>query len=231
MTKKVENKKKIKNYIAIVLDRSGSMDPIREETISHFNEQVEAIKDQFKGMTNKISLITFNHEIKEVFFNKGIRSLKKLTKDDYRPDGMTAMLDAVGETINRLQKECKDLETDENASALMVIISDGRENSSKEFDRSQIAEMIQKCQDTDKWTFSYIGANQDLSKITKDLNIPIGNVMAFQRNAEGMEQLTCGMVKNYTNYAAGRCAGQTSSANFTEPAKDSSSTAAEPASK
>ena len=97
---------------------------------------------------------------------------------DYRPDGTTALLDAIGATINDLQRSRgQELEADE-ASVVVVIITDGYENSSKDYNHGQIASLIYKdLRQTGKWTFSYLGATLDAVEIAAKLNIKRINAM------------------------------------------------------
>lgn len=167
---------KLVTHVAIVLDRSGSMASCRAETINGFNEQVQKITGKTKtdgtADTTLITLVLFNHEVEFVHFVSPVDSLREITAEQYVPNGSTAMLDAVGLTLTRFEREVED---DEQTRYLVIIITDGEENDSKEFTYERIAEMIQKRQQTGRWTFSYMGANQDLSDLSKRLNIPKSN--------------------------------------------------------
>ncbi len=213
MAKKTKTNK-LKNRIAIILDRSGSMGSIRQEAVDAFNQQVEAIKKGSKDMDTKVSLVTFSTFADEpTFFNKNVKNLKPLTLDQYVPDGMTAMYDAVGRTIDSL-KALKEA-NDENTSFLVVIISDGAENNSKQFNASAIAERVKALQDTKRWTFSYMGANQDLAAVSQTLGLHIGNTFSFSTHIPG--SYSNANIKNgvaTANYMNARSIGMTSMNNF-----------------
>ena len=170
--------KKVTSHIAIILDKSGSMGSCREQTISGFNEQIQQIQDT--GKDSKVSFVAFNHEVDTVFWNEDPDRLVPITSSDYQPSGSTAMYDAVGYTINRLKDE-----VGKDDTVLLIIMSDGWENASKKFNQSTLAEMIQERQSTDKWTITYMGANQDLSKISEDLKIKKGNMSSYTSTQVG----------------------------------------------
>jgi hypothetical protein len=207
--------KPIKTYIAMVLDKSSSMDSIRAEAIEHFNEQVEQIIADSQGLDTKVSLTIFNQDVEEVFFNEDVSTLKPLTLKTYRPSGMTAMIDAVGQTIDRLELN-KDIK-DENVAVLVVIVSDGLENASKRYTRADLADRIQALQGTKRWTFTYLGANQDLAQIANDYNIPVGNITAFVADADGMKNATVMSVNSTSSYLSERRQGITQSTNYYKP--------------
>lgn len=107
-----------------------------------------------------------------------------LSRKTYVPDGMTAMLDAVGGTIDRL--ECRGKGIDE-ASVLVCVISDGYENASHRYGYPDVAERIQRLTETGWWTFTYLGSNQDLSQVSAALHIPQGNTASYQATPSGSE--------------------------------------------
>jgi Mg-chelatase subunit ChlD len=204
-----------RTYITFVLDYSGSMQNIRAETIEHVNEQIEAIIADSKGQETHVSLVTFNSQVECKFFNATLDKLKPLTLKTYNPDGWTAMLDGVGYAVERMVSEIPELE-DENSAALVVVVSDGLENSSKKWDRPRLGQLIRKLQDTKRWTFSYLGANQDLA-IIEDMGIPKGNICAFVADAAGMRNATAMSVQSTSSYLAARNRGETQSTNYYSP--------------
>lgn len=213
--KKAPKKKALKTHIFFVLDKSASMDMIRSETIEHFNEQIEQVQKDSQDMETSVSLVVFDHNVKTQFFNQPLKKLKPLTLKTYQPSGSTAMYDAVGITIDRAEKEIKDI-TKKDVAILFIIISDGQENSSKEYNRADIAERIQRLQETKRWTFAYLGANQDLSKVIEDLNLYEGNVQAFVADSQGVRAATAMSVNSTSRYMKSRSLGETQSKNYYE---------------
>lgn len=213
-------KKMLKNHIAILLDRSGSMGNIRQEAIDAFNEQVDTMRKESLDMETTVSLVTFSTNVDApLFWCKDVDVLKKLTPEDYIPQGMTAMLDAVGFTINELQK-LPDA-NDEDTSFLIIIISDGAENNSKRFSWDSIAEAVAAAEKTDRWTFTYLGANQNLADVSKRMNINIQNTMAFSADHLGVRGATVTTKDSLSSYYGARRGGSKSVKSFFKSDPDS----------
>lgn len=208
-----KTKKVLKNRIAIVLDRSGSMGPIRAEAVAMFNEQIKAIKETTAGMDTKVSFATFSTVAdKPLIFNESADKLVPLTESSYTPDGWTAMFDGVGSMIDALSKLPE--ASDEDCSFLVVVISDGAENYSREYNAVSIADKIKTLQGTKRWTFSYLGANQDLSVVSQTLGIPLGNTYRFTASVPGAYAASTVNSASTRSYMGARGQGMTSSANF-----------------
>jgi hypothetical protein len=197
---------KEKTYVAVVLDRSGSMDSIRQEALDVFNEQVKTIQAKAKDMDVSVCFSTFSTAAdKPVIWMQDAQELKPMTTAQYMPAGMTAMYDGVGDAIDGLKKAA---DADEKHVAfLVVIISDGFENNSKRFSAADIAERVQACEKTGRWTFTYLGANQDLKKVSKDLGINLGNMAAFVSTAEGTRDATTMHAAATSGYMVNRSKG------------------------
>ncbi|EJF08512.1 VWA domain-containing protein, partial [Pontibacter sp. BAB1700] len=151
------NKKKV--YNLIVLDESGSMESIKQSTISGFNEVVQTIKgakDNHPEQEHFISLVTFNSDgIKTKLYNVPVSELEEINSKLYQPNAMTPLFDAIGISTTRLHN---DLSEETDTHVLVTILTDGLENASKEYTAAQIKQMIDKLQ-SKGWTFTYIGAN------------------------------------------------------------------------
>jgi hypothetical protein len=171
-----------KTYYHLILDRSGSMNLCIEQTVDGVNSQIRRIKEvaaNFPEQELLTSLTLFNNKITKVWNRLKPEQLRDLTFSDYKPAGTTALNDAIGETIQNLQKTVGiELEADE-ASVVVVIITDGYENSSVSWSHEQIASLINKLESTEKWSFSYIGATIDAVEIATGFNIKKVNSMHF----------------------------------------------------
>lgn len=174
-----------KTYISIILDKSGSMESVKKETIEGFNEQVQTITDEHDNNNEEtyLSFVTFGSDVDVKYFNEHIDNLTELTEDDYEPEGMTSMLDAVGKTLTKYKEET-DYKSNNNRY-LVIIISDGNENNSDDYTYNDIAEMIQELEDKANFTFTYMGANQDLSEISDKMNIDMGNINGYVADEKG----------------------------------------------
>jgi len=176
--------------VGIVLDRSSSMEAIKDEAISGTNEQFSALRDSDDAANTHVAFWTFNSKVTPVFKNDDgtaklvpCDSLVDIGEGDYFPSSLTAMYDGVGDAIAFLKEEanvCDDV--------LVVIISDGMENDSKRFTSEQIASQVKELQDSG-WNFTYIGANQDLTQVQANLGIHAGNMLRFKSDSAGTSQM------------------------------------------
>lgn len=177
----MENKK---TYYLLILDRSGSMNDCIHETISGYNEQLQMIRDlqrRYPEQEFYTSLTTFNHTVDHPFMECDVASMKELTVNSYIPDGMTALLDAIGEGVMNLKaRKGEELKNDE-ATAIVVIMTDGHENSSRIFQKDAIRRMIRELEATENWTFSYLGATHDAIDVASDMNIRSKNAMRMDK--------------------------------------------------
>jgi uncharacterized protein YegL len=214
---------KPKTYVVMILDESGSMYSCQGAARNHFNEQVQAIKDTSKGQTVRASMVKFNGNVNELYFNKPLKELNELGTRDYSPRGSTALYDAMGFTMIKMGKTLKDLDK-EHVSVLFVVVSDGEENSSKEFGgehgRERLQEMIDTRQKTDRWTFTYMGANQDITKVAKDLGIHRANTTTF--NTRDFRDATRRSRASIGNYMTSRGLGKKSVKTFYDSSKNKS---------
>jgi hypothetical protein len=163
-------------HVALILDRSGSMEGCRDATISGFNEYTGEVrrKAEQDELRMRVTLVAFNGDVRTVFVDEPLGRLRRLNRKTYVPDGSTAMLDAVGDTLQRLQP----LDGEEQRF-LVCIISDGYENASRRYTYPDIAERIQRLTGTGRWTFTYLMSNQDLSVIERELHLDRGNMAAY----------------------------------------------------
>lgn len=176
---------KQKTIYHLIVDKSGSMSDCIDNTIMGFNEQVIKINQLAKEFPNQevsIGLTTFNEEVSHLFFQKNPDAVEKLTEKTYRPNGTTALLDAIGSAVQRIQKEAAISELRTPTTVVVVIITDGHENSSRTFTFDQIRKLIRELEGTEKWTFSFIGATLDAVDVAEDLAIKRNNSFSFEKS-------------------------------------------------
>ena len=171
----------MKDYtdIVIILDRSGSMNRIREDAIGGFNTFI----DEQKKVPSKanISLYTFNTQFTSVYENRDLQEAPKLTLDTYVPAGATALLDAVGKFINKKGEYLRNLpEEDRSNQILIAIMTDGQENSSKEFSKTTIQEMIRLQKEMYNWQFVFVGATIDAFAESGQMGIARGQTVQIK---------------------------------------------------
>lgn len=146
--------------VTVVLDRSGSMTSIADDTIGGFNTFIENLMKE--GLDIRVSLVQFDGEYEPVFAGVPVGEVKPLDRTTFVPRGATALLDALGRTVSATGNRFHALPEEERpARVLFVIITDGQENASMEFTRERIREMIEHQQEKYSWDFIYLGANQD----------------------------------------------------------------------
>lgn len=193
-------------YIAVVLDRSGSMESCKQPTIDGFNEFLATQKLQ-PGEA-RLYLAQFDHEY-QLLYDKPLRDAEKLTEFTYVPRGMTALYDAMGTTIKTLGQKLDNIpEPDRPGKVLVAIITDGHENHSTEYFQWQVAEMVAEQRKKYSWKFAFIGANQDAILTAGKLNIPSTGAITYTAN-----NVTGVMGQSMSNYASAlRCSGTAGSA-------------------
>lgn len=192
----------MKNYteLAIVLDRSGSMGAIKDDTIGGFNQFIE---DQKKSSSKSvISLYQFDDSYECIFKDKDKNDVPLLTDENYKPNRWTALLDAIGKTIVDLGKKLAAIPEEERPERVcVVVITDGYENASTEFLPTQISHMITRQQDVYKWQFVFLGANQDAILSAQKMAINIQSAMTFAPSSMGVRGAFASVSENFQHYA------------------------------
>lgn len=204
----------MKTYVSIILDKSGSMQSTKDSTLTGFNEQIQQLKEDSKEQEIYCSIVTFNGNVYENTWNVDPKTLEAASNEDYVPNGGTAMLDAIGYTVKKMI-DTTDFENKDN-SYLVIIISDGETNSDKIFNTKSIKQLIDKCQETKRWTFNYIGCSEDyLKQIEENIGINASNMAAW-KNSSGIEARNAfkNIVSRQAKYFSERKMGATCSLNF-----------------
>lgn len=146
--------------IIFVLDESGSMGSVRSDVIGGFNTFLEDQKE-IPGEA-VLTLVKFDTEYTKLEEGTLLENVKELDNERYSPNGMTALLDAVGKTINEVTSRHATLEEDERpAKTILVVFTDGHENSSREFTKvADLAKMVKEREDAG-WEVLFMGADID----------------------------------------------------------------------
>jgi hypothetical protein len=173
---------KEKTTIVFVLDKSGSMNCIRDSTIKSTNDFIEQQKKvvtelRVNPANIRFTLITFNHRVKTVFSNRQITEVPPLTRDTFSPDGRTALYDAIGHAITTVNVENTDVEC--------VILTDGLENASEEWNARKVGDLIDRKKD-EGWKFTYLGANQDSFSEGSKISLCAADCSNFAYSGEGV---------------------------------------------
>lgn len=142
--------------VHLVLDRSGSMNITRDITIQSANDYIAKLAKDAPGSRFSLTLFDSNHlgaRIDTVIADEDIASVTPLDRATYAPDGGTPLYDAIGKVISMMDKETGD--------KALVILTDGEENTSTEYDAAKIKALLAERQDKQNWLVLYLGANQD----------------------------------------------------------------------
>ena len=169
--------------IVLVLDRSGSMKKIASDMEGAIEEVLNKQKDTYHGDI-QITFIRFDDQYEEVFHSKPIKEVKDIKLE---PRNMTALLDAIGRTINNVGQRFSNVdENDRPERVLFIIITDGLENSSHKFSRKQVFEMIDHQRNNYNWEFTFIGANQDAIQEGGRMGIHRGSSLSYVSSRDGV---------------------------------------------
>ncbi|MGB9747669.1 MAG: VWA domain-containing protein [Bacteroidales bacterium] len=164
----------------IILDESGSMEEIRDFIIKGFNEIVQTLKGmekQFPEQEHFVSFITFNGlRINVIHFMEPVRSLNELNTASYLPNSSTPLFDAMGVGLNMMRKA---LAGQDNYDVSVTILTDGMENSSKEYTATAINRLVEELK-KGNWSFKYIGADHDVQRAAELLSIDV--IKNFKEN-------------------------------------------------
>lgn len=172
--------------IVFILDESGSMDHLTKDTIGGFNGFVEKQKQE-PGRA-LITLVKFNTVTRFVYSGISLNAVEPLTEKGYTPNGGTALLDAIGITIDKVGCRLDLTPEDKRPSkVLFVITTDGEENSSREYSAGKVREMVDLQTETYKWQFIFIGANIDAIATAKDMGIAMA--ASYTANSVGTQSL------------------------------------------
>lgn len=172
---------KTRIFNLIILDESGSMQSIKRTTINGVNETVQTIRAAQKKHENQehfVSLVTFNSEaVKNVYECSPVTEVRELTDDRYTPNCGTPLYDAMGSALNALRPKVAP-----DDKVLVTIVTDGEENSSREYDGNAIKSLVNELKGKG-WVFVYIGANQNVEQVAATISVT--NVMNFQATPKG----------------------------------------------
>lgn len=185
--------------INVIIDASGSMSHLAHDTIGNFNT---FLKDQkaFPGEA-AFTLCTFNTDYHLVHDFVKIASVSDLDGLSYVPRGGTALLDAMGTTMQSVGQKLAALPEEERPSkVIFLVITDGHENSSHRFSPEQIKEMVEHQKDVYSWEFVFMGANIDAIATGAGLGISINNTLNYAPTSAGTQDLYRSISENMTAY-------------------------------
>ena len=161
--------------VVFLLDRSGSMGSVTNDTIGGYNNYIDSLKEN----NVKVTTVLFDDHYEMLTNREDIKNIKKLTDKTYFVRGMTALLDAIGKTIEFMDKQ-------KPKKVMFIITTDGYENASRRYTKEQIKELIQGHKD---WEFMYIGADIDSYGEGSSIGIKRSNIANYEKNEEGVNNM------------------------------------------
>ena len=161
--------------VVFILDKSGSMRGTESDTVGGYNSYIESFKDK----NAKITTVLFNWHYEMITRRKNVSDVKELTAKKYRVGGGTALLDAIGKSIRFMEKQ-------KAKKVIFIITTDGEENSSTRYSKTDIKELIKK---HDNWEFIYIGANIDSYAEGQSIGIKRDNIANYSKDRQGISTM------------------------------------------
>ena len=189
--------------LVMVVDKSGSMGIVKNDTIGSFNT---FLKDQ-QDVPGEVKMSIVLFDTKYDFYAKDtpIKDVKPFDSTSYSPSGNTALYDAVGRAIDETGKKLSEMkEEDRPGKVIFVILTDGQENSSKEYTRKQIFDKIALQRDTYKWEFVFLAAGQEAFDEGQNMGMSMNKMAMFHNDANGTKA-AYSSTSSYVNHLLCSC--------------------------
>lgn len=185
--------------INVIIDRSGSMSGLRQDTIGSFNTFLK--EQQVVPGECIFTLCTFSDDYQLVHDFEKIANVPELTEETYVPGGNTALLDAFGATIDEVGRKLAVMpEAERPDKVLFLVITDGQENCSRRYSRAQIKTMVEHQRSVYSWEFVFVGANIDAFTVGTSLGFSASNSVGYVATKTGTHNLYSSLSSNATAY-------------------------------
>lgn len=172
----------MKTEIISIIDRSGSMSTIVNDAIGGFNTFL-ADQKTVPG-EGRMTLALFDDKYDVLYAGKQLAEAEPLSHKTFVPRGGTALLDAIGRTLNEQGARIKNEGWADKV--IVCILTDGGENQSREFTQEKVKEMVKHCE-SHGWSFVFLAANQDAFAAGASYGISGAHTMAFASNSAGTQ--------------------------------------------
>lgn len=195
-----------KTHVLLVLDMSGSMYPLADDVREGFNSYIDGLRAD-EGADYRVTASVFDTVVMPLCVGAKLPKVPHLTAELYRPRGNTALLDAIGKTITGFETRVPRLAKKDRV--LLVVNTDGQENSSCEFTRDTISQMIGDREERGQWGCLYLGAGQNAWRDAPAMGFAAANTVQVRPGAQGVNSTYSGLLTGTRSYAAGAPAAST----------------------
>lgn len=224
-----EKKKKKKQHVCFIMDRSGSMDKIKVAAVDGYNEQVQQVKADASNpeldLDIDVSLLSFNKNVFEHLWCAKPEELEEAAHDSFKPTGTTSMFDAMGYAIDKFQ--AMDDAHDEDVSYLLIVISDGDSNDDKIYGKKDssgvmypseaLAELLEGCKSSPRWTITYMGCGEkNIHRVARSTGVAMSNMAAcdYEAGNLGVRKAMRGVRQKLNAHFTKKAKGEDAAMNF-----------------
>lgn len=166
------------NHIICVIDRSGSMNHVREEAIGGFNDFLQKQKDD--NTDDVLTFVQFDDKYEVICVRRPLDQVKELTVETFQPRGMTALYDAIGKTIANTS-----VWSEKEDNTVMLILTDGHENTSREYTKEMVKSQIEHHEKNFGWNVIYVGPDVDAFDVGGGLGVYSGRIVPYNVSKVG----------------------------------------------
>lgn len=189
-------------HVLMVIDKSGSMHPLADDVRGGFNTYLDDLTRD--DSTYSVTVTLFDTTCTSLCTDTPIAAVPRLTGDSYDPHGWTALLDAVGRTIHTFEQRVPTL--GDNDRVILVVQTDGQENSSRQYSYQQIADLIRDREKTGRWNCVYLGQHADAWGQASAMGFSQGSTISVSHTMAGTSASYTGLSRSTRSYAGGQSA-------------------------
>jgi Mg-chelatase subunit ChlD len=196
-------------HVTFVLDSSGSMSKIEDDTKGGFNVFLQ--EQQEEEGTATVTLYDFDSTVELVYRNRPIADAPKLDNENYRPGGKTALHDAIVRAVDETDEQIETTAPrDQPENVIIVVLTDGKENAS-ETPQDVVRDRVEERREESGWEFLFIGANQDAALTAQEMGMDQDKSLDMSHSGEGAEE-----AYRSTSRSVSRARQQGSTGGYTE---------------
>ncbi len=188
--------------IICIVDKSGSMETLKNETIDGLNNFIKS--QQVEESACNFSLVQFNQELSATIVRQPIKNVALLQTQDYQPNGYTALYDALGTTLQKAVQTIFTLPNELKPNKVMVfIITDGLENASRRYTKSSVQNLISKLTNNNGWEFEFYGANINSFAEAESIGVSRDKATNWEFNKFGVDTMVFEMSEKASAFRKG----------------------------